>query len=39
MGALKIERRTAAEPQFPALRGVVHWGDVVYQEGGYIGEA
>src|SRR5262249_43544632 len=37
MCALEIERRTAAEPQFPALRGAVHWGDVVYQEGGYVG--
>src|SRR5499433_3819571 len=35
--ALEIESRTAAEPQFPALRGAVHWGDVVYQEGGYVG--
>ena len=35
--ALEIERRTAAEPQFPAVRGAVHWGDVLYQEGGYIG--
>ena len=35
--ALEIERRTAAEPQFPALRGAVHWGDLVYQEGGYVG--
>ena len=35
--ALEIERRTAAEPQFPALRGAVHWGDVLYQEGGYVG--
>ena len=34
---LEIERRTAAEPQFPAVRGAVHWGDVVYQEGGYVG--
>ena len=37
MCALEIERRTAAEPQFPALRGAVHWGDAVYQEGGYVG--
>jgi len=37
MCAMEIERRTAAEPQFPALRGAVHWGDVVYQEGGYVG--
>jgi class 3 adenylate cyclase len=35
--ALEIERRTAAEPQFPAVRGAVHWGDVLYQEGGYVG--
>jgi class 3 adenylate cyclase len=27
------------EPQFPAVRGAVHWGDVVYQEGGYVGSA
>jgi class 3 adenylate cyclase len=35
--ALEIERHAAAEPQFPAVRGAVHWGDVVYQEGGYVG--
>ena len=35
--ALEIERRTTAEPQFPAVRGAVHWGDVLYQEGGYVG--
>jgi adenylate cyclase len=35
--AIEIERRAAAEPQFPALRSAVHWGDVVYQEGGYVG--
>ncbi len=35
--ALEIERRTAAEPQFPAVRGAVHWGEGLYQEGGYIG--
>jgi len=37
MCALEMERRTVAEPQFPALRGAVHWGDLVYQEGGYVG--
>ncbi len=37
--ALEIERRTAEEPQFPAVRGAVHWGDVLYQEGGYVGGA
>src|SRR5262249_8183119 len=35
--AVEMEKRTAAEPQFPALRGGVHWGDLVYQEGGYVG--
>jgi adenylate cyclase len=35
--AMDIERSTAAEPQFPAVRGAVHWGDVLYQEGGYVG--
>lgn len=35
--ALDIERRTAAEPQFPAVRGGVHWGEVLYREGGYVG--
>ena len=35
--ALEIEKSTAVEPQFPAVRGAVHWGDVLYQEGGYIG--
>jgi len=35
--ALAIERVTAAEPQFPAVRGAVHWGDVLYREGGYVG--
>ena len=35
--AMDIESRTAAEPQFPALRSAVHWGDLVYQEGGYVG--
>lgn len=37
MCAIEIERRTAAEAQFPALRSAIHWGDVVYQEGGYVG--
>ena len=32
--ALEIEGRTAVEPQFPAVRGAVHWGEVLYQEGG-----
>jgi adenylate cyclase len=35
--ALEIERTVAAEPQFPAVRGAVHWGEVLYQGGGYIG--
>src|SRR5262249_29185374 len=35
--ALEIERRTTSEPQFPAVRGAVHWGDVLCQSGGHIG--
>ena len=35
--ALEIERRTAAEPQFPAVRSGVHWGSVLYREGDYLG--
>jgi adenylate cyclase len=35
--ALEIERRVAAEPQFPALRSGVHWGPVLYREGDYVG--
>jgi len=37
MCVMEIERRTSDEPQFPALRSAVHWGDIVYQEGGYVG--
>jgi len=37
--ALAIETRTAQEPQFPAVRGAVHWGEVLYQQGGYVGGA
>lgn len=37
MCAREIEQRTAAEPQFPAVRGAVHWGDMLYQESGYVG--
>ena len=37
--ALEICSRTTAEPQFPAVRGAVHWGEVLYQDGGYIGGA
>jgi class 3 adenylate cyclase len=35
--ALEIQRRVAAEPQFPAVRGGVHWGQILYREGGYVG--
>ena len=35
--ALDIERRSAEQPQFPAVRSGVHWGEVLYREGGYIG--
>ncbi len=35
--AVEIEKRTAAEPQFPAVRSGVHWGQVLYREGDYVG--
>ena len=35
--ALEIEQRTAAEPQFPAVRSGVHCGQVLYREGDYLG--
>ncbi len=35
--ALEIEWRAAAEPQFPAVRSGVHWGQVLYREGDYVG--
>ncbi len=35
--ALDIERRTLAEPQFPAVRSGIHFGPVLYREGDYLG--
>lgn len=35
--ALDIEAKTSAEPQFPAVRGGIHWGPVLYREGDYVG--
>jgi class 3 adenylate cyclase/YHS domain-containing protein len=35
--ALEIERRAREEHQFPALRGGIHFGPVLYREGGYVG--
>ena len=34
---LEIEQQTAREPQFPAVRGGVHCGQVLYREGDYLG--
>jgi class 3 adenylate cyclase len=34
---LEIERRAADETRFPALRGGVAWGGVLYREGDYVG--
>jgi class 3 adenylate cyclase/YHS domain-containing protein len=34
---LEIERRTAREPRFPAIRSGIHYGEVLYREGDYIG--
>jgi class 3 adenylate cyclase len=35
--ALEIESRAAGEPQFPAVRGGIHWGSVLYRDGDYVG--
>ena len=35
--AVEIESRTGEEPQFPAARSGVHWGDALYREGDYVG--
>ena len=35
--ALEIEVRASKEPQFPAARSGVHWGQVLYREGDYVG--
>ena len=35
--SLAIVERVAAEPQFPAVRGGIHWGNVLYREGDYLG--
>ena len=35
--ALEIEARASAEPQFPAARVGIHWGQVLYREGDYVG--
>ncbi len=34
---LEIEARASEEPQFPATRAGVHWGQVLYREGDYVG--
>lgn len=33
---LEVERRVAEETQFPALRGGIAWGSVLYREGDYV---
>lgn len=35
--ALEIERRAAAEEQFPAVRSGIDWGRVLHREGDYVG--
>ena len=35
--ALAIERAVAAQPQFPAIHSGVHWGQMLYREGDYVG--
>jgi len=34
---LEIERRVAGETHFPAVRGGIAWGSVLYREGDYVG--
>jgi adenylate cyclase len=34
---LEIKNRAAQEPQFPAVRAGVQWGNVLYREGDYVG--
>jgi class 3 adenylate cyclase/YHS domain-containing protein len=35
--ALEIDAAAASEPQFPAVRAGVQWGDLLYREGDYVG--
>jgi class 3 adenylate cyclase len=35
--ALEIATQAAGEPQFPAVRGGIHWGSVLYRDGDYVG--
>src|SRR5262249_39264173 len=35
--ALESERHSTAEPEFPAVRAGVQWGEVLYREGDYVG--
>lgn len=34
---MEIERRAATEPRFPAVRGGIQWGVVLYRDGDYVG--
>jgi class 3 adenylate cyclase/YHS domain-containing protein len=35
--SLEIDARVAQEPQFPAIRAGIQWGDVLYRDGDYVG--
>ena len=35
--ALEVDVESAKEPQFPAVRAGITWGDVLYREGDYVG--
>jgi class 3 adenylate cyclase/YHS domain-containing protein len=37
--ALEIEQHTSEEAQFPASRSGIHWGQVLYREGDYLGSS
>jgi len=35
--ALEIDAEAAKQPQFPAVRAGIQWGDLLYREGDYVG--
>jgi adenylate cyclase len=35
--ALEVKMRTAKEPQFPAVRAGIQWGNLLYRDGDYVG--
>jgi len=37
--SVALEQQVSREPQFPSVRGGIHWGPVLYREGDYVGAA